>query len=266
MDNGTPIIKLVEAVQESAKYRSVCPELIFRVGRKELATRPSLKIAIKETKNTLHQIAGAYLDSVPRYADWQRELEAAHGPEAIRELCLRWMAQHASTRERLPFLETFYPAVLAEIGTIRSVIDIACGLNPLSLPWMGLGPEVRYDSCDLYGDMMGFVAAFLQRIGQAGSAQVCDAAVTPPGQEADLALILKFLPVLEQTERGSTLAWLQRLHAPVLLVSFPTRSLGGRGKGMAEHYETRFRETIRPQGWNVLRFAFPNELCFLIRK
>lgn len=266
MNGNTPIDQVVQAVLESAKYRHVCPELVSRIGQKELAARPNLKTAIKETKNTLHQIAGAYLDHTPRYADWRRDLEVAEGPEALRALCLRWMEQHASTRERLPSLESFYRTVMAEVGPVHSVLDIACGLNPLALPWMGLGREVRYDACDLYGDMMGFVGAFLERIGQTGSAYVCDAAAAPPTQKADLALILKFLPVLEQTERDSTLAWLQRLQARNLLVSFPTRSLGGRGKGMAEHYETRFRETIRAVGWSVQRFAFPNELCFLVRR
>jgi 16S rRNA (guanine(1405)-N(7))-methyltransferase len=254
--------KLVQAVQESAKYRHVSADLIRRLGGRELSRRRNLKEVIKETKNTLHQVAGAYLDSTPRYAEGIARMEASRDLDT-----LTWMmGQHASTRERLPYLAEFYSTIFAALPPVHSILDIACGLNPLALPWMNLPPDLRYDAYDLYSDMMDFLNAFFRYNPWSARAHLCDAVANPPAQEADLALILKFLPVLEQTERGVTLDWLRRLQARYLLVTFPTRSLGGRGKGMTENYESRFRILLQQTDWAVERFLFPNELAFLVHK
>ena len=260
--------RLVATVQESAKYRHVCPDLIRRLGEREMGKRRSLKEAVKETKNTLHQIAGAYLERSPRYARWIDEIRQAPDEVARKEVLRAILAEHASTFERLPYLEAFYRTTLADIAPVRSVLDLACGLNPLTLPWMPLAEEgkVRYTACDIYSDMMTFLEAFFAVSKIDGQARVADVAETVPPVEADIALVLKFLPVLEQTERGTALNWLRSLRARYLLVSFPTRSLGGHGRGRAEHYEGWFRELIEAEHWNAQRFLFPNELCFLIER
>lgn len=260
---------LVEAVQESAKYRHVSEDLIRRVGARELAARRNLKEAIKETKNTLHQIAGAYLDPKMRYAAWAEELNAfsaAEDPERLRRFCRETMMHHASTRERLPFLETFYQETLGSLPPIRSVLDVACGLNPMSVPWMPLAAGATYLACDLFGDMRQFLNVFFERAGIAGCAEVRDVLSAPPTQEADVALVLKLLPLLDQADKAASRNLLRSLQARQLLVSFPTRSLGGQGKGMAAHYETRFHEIIAGETWQVERYVFPAELCFLVTK
>lgn len=267
-ERAAPLERLIAAVQESAKYRQVSPDLIRRLGARELGKRRSLKEAIKETKNTLHQVAGAYLDRTPRYARWIAALRESPDAAARQELARTILTEHASTSERLPYLESFYRETLAELGPIRSVLDVACGLNPLTLPWMPLAEEgeIRYFARDIYADMMGFLGEYFQVAGIAGEAQVVDVAAAAPQTEADLALILKFLPVLEQTERGAAQGWLRSLRARYLLVSFPIRSLGGHGRGRAEHYEGWFRELLQAEGWNARKSLFPNELCFLIER
>lgn len=265
---GSPLEELVAAVQESAKYRHVSPDLIRRLGERELAKRRNLKEAVKETKNTLHQVAGAYLERTPRYVHWLSELRQNVDTAKRQAISRAILAEHASTCERLPYLETFYRTTLGEIGPIHSVLDLACGLNPLTLPWMPLAAEgeVRYFARDIYADMMAFLEEFLLLSDVGGQALVADVAREAPQVEADVALVLKFLPVLEQTERGTALPWMRSLRTRYLLVSFPIRSLGGYGRGRAEHYEGWFRELLQAEGWNAQRFLFPNELCFLIER
>ena len=75
--------ELVVAVLSSTKYRHVSPELVQSVGERELSIRPSVKSAVKATKNVLHQAGGA-----PRV----RPLEASPGAYH------RVDGQHAATR------------------------------------------------------------------------------------------------------------------------------------------------------------------------
>jgi 16S rRNA (guanine(1405)-N(7))-methyltransferase len=214
----------------------------------------------------LHQAGGAYLERAPNYERWRTELAAAVDAATIRDLSLNWMQSHSSTCERLPILEDFYSTTFRSVGRIDSVIDIACGLNPLTIGWMGLSAGTKYYAYDMYSDMTGFLSEYLRKIGVDGAANSCNCSASPPEQKADLALILKFLPVLEQIEKGRTLDWLKRVDAGALLVSFPTRSLGGKGKGMAQNYEARFMETISGENWRVEKFVFENELCFLVKR
>lgn len=274
---------LVAEIQASAKYRHVCPDLIRRLGAKELGAKRSLKEAVKETKNTLHQIGGAFLDRPPHYASWREQLKQAADmppvlssppsflsssvfPQSLKPVCVNIMESHASTRERLSLLETFYAQTLARVAPVRSILDVCCGLNPLALPWMPLAPDAAYHACDIYGDMMAFHNDFFAIAGVAGHAQTWDAAHTPPTQSAHVALLLKALPPLEQTNKAAALHLLRSLQAEHILVSFPTRTLGGKDKNMGAHYETRFRALIAEEPWHIERHEFTNELCFLVSK
>jgi 16S rRNA (guanine(1405)-N(7))-methyltransferase len=264
---ASPIDVLVAEVLASPKYRAVSPELVRAVGERELLARRSLREAVKETKGRLHQVAGAFLDRAPRYEAWLAELRAAADDgEALRAACRTIMGGHASTRERLPELERFYGAVFAALPPVGSLIDAACGLNPLAAPWMALPPGAAYYACDLYGDMCAFIDAALPLLGLTGEAAVCNLADGPPPWRADAALVLKTLPVLEHVRRGAGRELLRGLQAPRLVVSFPTRSLGGRNVGMASTYAGQMRTIAEGEGWSYETLEFTNEVAFVVRK
>jgi 16S rRNA (guanine(1405)-N(7))-methyltransferase len=188
-------------------------------------------------------------------------------PEGLRPVCAAVMRQHASTRERLPILEEFYTTTLAGIAPVHRLLDVACGFNPLAIPWMPLAPDAEYYACDIYEDLIAFVNEFFSLAGVRGRAEVADVATSLPRTPAvDVALLLKTLPCLEQTDRSASLRLLETIPAAHLLVSFPVRSLGGRQKGMIGHYEAHFRELIAGKSWPVQRFEFATELAFLVRK
>lgn len=261
--------RLMDAVHKSPKYARVCEDVVRGIGARELAARRSLKEAIKATKNKLHQVGGAYLAGELPYVRWSAELQAAASAgdtERLRSICLQAMQQHASTRERLPILEAFYAQTLAALPPPQVVLDVACGLNPLAILWMGLPPSVQYYACDIYADMVEFIDEFLRVVHVAGEAQVCDVAHIPPTRRADLALLLKTLPCIEQLDKSAGLRLLETVNAEHLLVSFPVRSLGGRGKGMRENCEAHLRELLVGKPWPVQRFEFDTELAFLIHK
>src|SRR5437667_12248530 len=116
MDREDELNSLVNAVLASPKYRSVYKELIRHIGAQELPKRHNLKEAVKETKNKLHQIAGAYLDSRGNYTVWLNELKMAAQSgkrDYLLDVCAKIMSYHASTRERLPILDQFYTEIFA---------------------------------------------------------------------------------------------------------------------------------------------------------
>jgi 16S rRNA (guanine(1405)-N(7))-methyltransferase len=262
------IERIVADVRASPKYRRVCARTVQRIAEEEWAKRRNRKQAIKATRSRLHQAYGAYESRVD-YDRAYRSLEAAHaegtGP-AIQEACRRLMSRHASTRERLPILERFYAAIYAHTGAPRALLDLACGLNPLSLPWVGLDAGVSYYAYDIDADRVAFLNRYLALAGAQGHARLQDVICDPPVERADVALLLKSSACLERQRKGSTLATLDALDVSHVVVTYPVKSLGRREVGMVGHYARTFLDMLGDRSWPVTRLEFATELVFIVDK
>jgi len=263
--------QIVEAVLSSPKGRGISEDFVREIGKRELARRSNLKEAIKATKSKLHQVAGSNFDASAsrRYGRWLEYLKAAHESgdrELFLKACMEVAAHHASTRERVPILEQFYATILAGLPAIHSVLDIACGLNPLFIPWMPLAQDVEYFGYDIYDDMTAFLNEFMALIGVRGRAETRDVIRSCPTQNVQLAFVLKAIPCLEQVDGSAGLRILETLNADHVVVSFPVRSLTGKAKGMAVNYEARFRQMVAGKTWGIKKFEFASELAFLVSK
>ena len=267
---------LVDQVRQSRKYSSICSAVVRRIAARELAAHPARKEALKATRGRLHQAGGAFLSQQPDYVGWLGLLSAAQGSaEPLRVACRTILANQSSTRERLPILDTFYRTVLAEIDPPHTILDVACGLGPLAIPWMALPADAVYYACDMYADLVAFLNRAFPLLGVRGQAWAGDvagkwvlAADDAPdlSSPVDLALVLKAIPCLEQADRSAGQRLLDGLPARNVLVSFPLRSLGGAQKGMRRTYEARMDSLVKGRPWQVRRFEFPSELAFLVTR
>lgn len=263
------LLRLEQMVLASGKYACITPDLVRSIGLKELAKRQSLKEAVKSTRNKLHQVAASYRETPIPFEALERDLLSL-SPDledpAVQAFLKSVMARHVSTAERLPILERIFKETLLDIPPVTSVLDLACGLNPLAIPWMPLGKNVQYLACDIFTDMLAFLNRFFSHFALRGSAFPCDLTTTIPQQEVDLAIVLKTIPCLEQVDKRVGIRLIEQLNARYLLISFPAHSLGGKSKGMVRNYEAHFLDLIAGKPWEVTRHEFPGELVFLVRK
>lgn len=265
-ERGSDVAALVAAVREGAKYRHLDVQLVECVAAAELAKGRSFKESVKATRNKLHQVAGAYLPERVEYGKWWARISNAATPGERQAALREVMANHASTRERLPFLEDFYATVLGDLPPIHSVLDLACGLNPLASLWMPLAAGASYYACDIYQDQIDFLNQVLVLNEVQGYAFVGNLLQATPAHAVDVALLLKTIPCLEQMDKAIGARLLAEIRAQVLVVSFPARSLGGHGKGMVQNYAEHFAKLVDGQPWQIERFDFPTELVFRIQK
>ncbi|MBN1874437.1 MAG: 16S rRNA methyltransferase [Anaerolineae bacterium] len=266
--NEQQLEQLVSAIQKSQKYRTICEDLIRTIGKRELSIRGDIKTAIKITKGKLHQVGGAYFEHSIDYGRALREFAQA-GPansEAFRSICLKLLRLHASTKERLSIIQDFYTTTLDTVKPVQTILDIACGLNPLAIPWMPLDGNARYYAYDVFSDMTNFIQDFMAYAGIEGQAECRDITQFPPTQAADVAFVLKTIPCLEQLDKGAGLQLLESLNAKYLVVSFPMHSLSGQNKGMLKTYQARFEELVQGKRWIITKFEFTTELAYLVNK
>jgi len=257
--------QVVAAVLGSAKYRQIEPALVRALAQRELAGGVRPKEATKAVKNKLHQVAGAYQAEPLRSAAWLETVRRVVAEKSdLRPLCRDAMARHASTRERLPILDEFYRQLFAGLPPVRALLDLACGLNPLALPWMNLPPGCACYACDIYADQVELLNGWFAALGQPGAAFQCDLLGGPPPRRADVALLLKALPCLQQLDRDIGRRLLDAIDAPVLIVSYPVHSLGGHKHAMPDHYAAEFARLVEGRPWRVETFRFATELAYRI--
>jgi len=245
------------------------PELVIRLAEKALMKGFKGKGAVKDVRNKLHQIGGAYFKRQVDYskaADELQHLPVAFQTDEVGQFCLKYMTTHTSTAERIPILKSFFKTTLEPISPVRSVLDLACGMTPLSIPWMPLDEGFTYHACDIYLDMLSFIQAFFDHFKVDGGAFTCDLVDRVPKEKAQVAFILKSIPCLEQVDKEIGLSLLEGVQADHILVSFPVSSLGGRRKGMPDFYQEHFYEMISEKPWQISRFEFSTELAFLVTK
>jgi len=260
--------ELLQAVLSNKKYDQVSKSLVNRIAAEEHPKYKDLKTATKKVRMRLHRLTGAFLQPSLGYAqlldNYKAILESDLG--ARKSALKQIMRTHASTQERLPFLERFFQETLASIPKPKSILDLACGLNPLAIPFMPFHSTPLYFACDVIEPEIEFLQQWFHFEKIDGIAFLCDLLVEIPQQEADLTLMLKTLPILDQVDPDFSRNLLNHLNSKYILISYPTKSLGGRSKGMAQTYSNSFNELIQEFSFQVQRFDFPNEIAFLLTR
>jgi len=266
MKTGPLEQNIVSELKQTAKYGALCDETLLRMASWAAARHASPREALKAAKRKLHQVYGAYCDKwdLRRVADIVQALPAEPDADTVRSACRGILQHHASTRERTAILDLMLPEVLKAVGPISSLLDLACGLGPFMAPWMAMSPGTAYHAVDIDTRLIGILDLFLMKLGLRGGARCCDLLVSVPDTAVDVALLLKALPCLEQQEKGAGLRILPQIHARHLVVSFPTQSLGGRPKGMAQHYDTYLHGLAASLDFSVQTYRFPLETFYLL--
>jgi 16S rRNA (guanine(1405)-N(7))-methyltransferase len=257
--------QVAQLVQSSRKYAEIDAALVATLSRSEGAKAINEKDAAKRVKRKLHQMVGAYLDAEVPFDEWLERLRSASDAAARAELCKELLLQHASTRERVAELQDIYDFIFAA-PLPQTVLDLACGLNPLGRAFMPLPAQTQYLAADVHRGLIGFLNDAFALLGVTSHAFTHDLLAGPPAMAADMVLLLKALPCLEQADRACGHSLLSALQAPLVVVSFPTTSLGGRKRGMERFYQQRFLETL-PAQWSAPEMhAFASELVFKLRR
>lgn len=263
------IPEIVDEILSSSKYRSlnIPPETVSSLVAQEIPRHRNRADALQAVREKLHNIIAPYLGD-PNYPAASKALTAAfktNQPEQIKAECLKLLSAHASTRERIPLLDEFYARLWQVTGTPRVILDLACGLHPFGLPWMGLPAATAYHAYDIHQPRVDLINHFLRLQQMAELAEKRDILLSPPEIEADVAIFFKEAHRFEQRQRGCNRAFWQALKVKWLLVSLPSENLTGR-RSLAERMRALVQSTLAGLPWQVTEVAFTGEIVFCIRK
>jgi 16S rRNA (guanine(1405)-N(7))-methyltransferase len=257
--------EVVARVRRSGRYRDVDPSLVERLAGEELGRARTIDEAVKRVKRRLHQAVGAFRGGGARglrAADTAARDARDADP---RTAATKAMAQHASTRERLPYLGRFYGPIWDVTGRPTSVLDLGCGLHPLGLPWMGIS-ATSYVAIDVDGRVLETVSAFLTTVGQPYRAEARDLVAAPPVHRADVAFALKLVTTLDRQDPDAAARLVRALDVGHAVVSFATRTLAGRADRRAATYRDRLERLAADSGRveAIVDVSIPAELVWVL--
>jgi 16S rRNA (guanine(1405)-N(7))-methyltransferase len=260
------IVAVVQDVAASPKYKTVARQLISSIAQVEAPKERSRAAAVKRVKRRLHQMVGAYMDVRPRYETWLEEIRRSAGTQFLSATVGKIQRYHASSRERLPSSADFYHRIFAGLPPPATVVDFACGLSPLARPLMAIPANAKLIVYDILSDLVAFNVEAVKLMGFPIEGEVWNMLDGPPTVSADVALLLKTVPCLMQADAAITYPLISGIDARTIIVSFPTKSLGGRDKGMAAFYEQRFRSIIAGLPRMVETLEIGDELVFRLHR
>ena len=267
-ENPDELDLLVEGLLAGRKYRelSLPVETVRDLLAQELPRHRNQKDALQSVRRKLHNIVATYLGD-PDYPASAHQLDEAFAggdPAHVQAVCRQILSAHASTRERLPLLDDFYARLWQVTGAPHTVLDLACGLHPFGLPWMGLPASARYYAYDIHQPRVDLINHYFSLQGLEPLARCQDILVSPPQVEADAAFFFKEAHRFEQRQHGCNRAFWRSLKVKWLLVSLPTESMTKR-HSLAEGHRRLVYNTLAGLGWEVVEVEFEGEMVFCVK-
>jgi 16S rRNA (guanine(1405)-N(7))-methyltransferase len=261
------IDEVIFEICKNANYARMDAGLVRKVVLQETSKRKNKKEIVKAAKSKLHQIGTVYLDSPkPLQIDCLTiSSEQSQNIAYQKQWAIPYLQNHASTRERFDFVDEFYEQIIAELSGVDKIIDLACGMNPLFRPWMPISADVQYSACDIFRDGIEIINGFFSAFHYQGEARICDLTSQVPDCSGQVVFLLKTLPCLEQVEKGIGKRLLSQIKADTLVISFPSKSLGGRNVGMQQHYQAYLNESLESSSWQITTLNFFNETVYILK-
>ena len=267
--NNLEIVQeITEEIFSSKGYSHLSPDVIQRVVA-DLIRKYKPKDLIKEVKNKLHQIWGAFYDKNPNFDKiLSKTTSDPNFKENQNQIFDQIISLHSSTAERKVILPYFYQQIFDVCQGAKSVVEYGCGLNPLSLVLAGFQKNIDYIGYDIDQKEVDFLNQVFQSFDILNFKTECADIFTQELPQKDIAFLLKLLTTLEQQKKGISLEILNKLPNKWIVASFPVFSIGRKNRNMGEFYKTWFEELVTKLDFKtkVVKLEFETELVFVIEK
>lgn len=256
---------IYENIINSKKYNAICDELIYRICQETYTKYKKEKDVIKSVRTQLHAIYGAFFSD--KCINQATSLLSEYQPNMVIEhLAQNLLNLHISSQERFDCIEEFYDYIFSITGFPSAITDIGCAFNPFSIPFMKIPSLKEYYALDIDKRLPNIVNSFFRVLNLPELASTIDIISTIPEHHSDVTFLFKILPVIEHQKKGKTIEILKQLNSKFIVITFPTKSLTGKNKGMEEHYAQFVNNTIVPNFKVISQNIIGNEYIVVIEK
>ena len=176
---------------------------------------------------------------------------------------------HKSTNERLNHYKELYEKIFPDIKEKSIILDIACGLNPISSIFFR-DKIKKYYASDISSEDCKFLKEYFSKTNIDNEVFASDLAEDEGLKKlstikCDVCFIFKTLDGLERVERNITEKLFKSINARIIAVTFPTLTLSGH-REIKEHRRVWLEKLLDKLNWKWGKGLIENELLYLIEK
>lgn len=271
--------KLIEAIKEKRELKNLDEKLIIEFLEKYFAKNGKVKktleeknynpkskefkTIVKEIRKKLREIYGVFIKK--DFSKREKLLEELNKDNED-EILTKIMELHQSTKERLPYYREIYEEIFKITGKPKRIIDLACGINPLSYPWMNTDAE--YFASDISEKDMEFLNSFFKKENIKGKAKRIDLVEEIKeidNEKADICFLFKALDSFEARKKHISKKIIENLKTKWIVISFSKVSIGG-NKTIDKNKRNWVRRFLKNEGFEITEFEVPNEVFIIAKK
>lgn len=213
---------------------------------------------IKEIRKELRIKYGVFQgDEIDKIKKYLKELEKDKSILLHKKI----LSLHLSSKERLSIYPKFYKEIFSITGKPNSIIDIACGLNPFSYPYMRLD-KVEYTAIELNSKDAEIIQRYFDIMDIKGKAIGKDITkMSFKGFKADIAFAFKIFDFIPGKEVERII---KELDVKWIIASFSTKTIAD--KKMKYPKRGWFQRMLKRLNLSYKKIEYDNEIVYVIEK
>lgn len=173
------------------------------------------------------------------------------------------LESHSSTKERMKIYPVLYKKIFEITGIPTSILDLSCGLNPLSYPYMKpfngeyIATELTEKDCET-------LKIIFKKENIKGKVLQLDLLKTQEFPKTDITFLFKILDILDRKGHKPSEELLKKIPSTWIVISFSTTTL----RNTKMNYPRRgwIEQMIKRLHWTSTFLEFENESFYVIKK
>lgn len=271
--------RIVDDVLKSKKFsrlgkpyvKSIVNELY---SSEDLENKKAYKAFLKKVKEFLHKTYSVYQigNQCKKDKIFDDMVKSKSDAELVK-LHLEMLHCHSSTRERKEFYEDVYEGIFSKVKKPKRILDVGCGLNAFSLPFIGFD-DFEYVGVDVGKEDMKLVNSYLKLSkkiyyfsGRGLEVNVFDKDYLKriPRGKFDVCFLFKMADVLDYGgNHKKSEEFMKKVNSKNIIVSFPTRTISNRK--MSNPRRKWFELMVRRLKYGFSYFEIENECFYIVNK
>lgn len=279
MDNKKITDQFLEKIKQNKKYKSISDDIIISEIEQYFRLNPKIsspdKQAVKDIRAKLHRLYSSYQTKKKRKRElYLKELKTTlsqrEDESRVLEITNNLLSLTLSTKERLLDYQYIYKQIFKITGEPKTIIDLGCGLNPLSFPFMNL-KKLTYYAYDIDIEDINFLNQYFKIIEEGcldfqGKAEILDIRNLNKLKklpESDIIFMFKLFDLLDKKTKKQIILVLMK-KTKFIIVSFATKTLTR--KPMKLKQRTGFENYLKENNLKFEKFEIENEGFYVVSK
>jgi 16S rRNA (guanine(1405)-N(7))-methyltransferase len=270
---------ILQIIKKSKKYNSISEELLkkeiqkyFKLNPKDinLLEKPKskkFKEIIKAIKSKIHLAYGSF--QTKDKGKREEYLKNIQGINDYKNHDLI-LSTSVSSKERLNDYKTLYRKIFKITGKPKKIIDLGCGLNPISYPYIGITDliykayDIDREDCDFLNKYFSLMKDYTKLKGTATMQDLSSIEEINKVPRADVCLMFKFLDVIESKGHKLSEQIIKTLNCKYIISSFPTKTVSG--NKMKHPYRGWIEKMLERIDYKFEKITTDNEIFYIIEK